>query len=123
MEISAGDGDIRFDYRFQEAENRVVGHVWASPTMSLDVRDFPEYVPDAFAFELRLLEGEGLETLGLNLVEADGATYFATLPFKTEELRRGQTFIVPLSSMVNPNFRKKVVNRVSRLGHADSDAL
>lgn len=110
MEISAGDGDIRFDYRFQEAENRVVGHVWASPTMSLDVRDFPEYVPDAFAFELRLLEGEGLETLGLNLVEADGATYFATLPFKTEELRRGQTFIVPLSSMVNPNFRKKDMN-------------
>lgn len=43
-------------------------------------------------------------------MEADGATYFATLPFKTEELRRGQTFIVPLSSMVNPNFRKKDLN-------------
>lgn len=110
MEISAENDGIRFDYRFQEAENRVVGHVWASPTLPLNVRDFPGHVPDAFAFELRLLEGEGLETLGLNLVEADGATYFATLPFRMEELRNGRTFIVPLSSMVNPNFRKKDTN-------------
>ena len=110
MTIGSENGAMIFDYRFGEAENRVIAHVWASPTLPLKLEEFPEYVPDAIAFEVRLLEGEGLETMGLNLVESDGATYFGTIPFKPELLRRGQEFLVPLASMINPPFRKKDVN-------------
>jgi len=110
MTISATSGRMGFVYDFQAAQNRVINHVWASPTLSLNRSDLPSSRPDAIAFEIKLIRGEKIQNMGINLVEADGSTYFASIPFKLDELRKGQRFVVSLSAMTNPPFRKRDVN-------------